>query len=175
MAKNLEIIYGTVETILGITLLARTEDGVVAVIPGDSEDIVVDLFLKSSPDAIRNDDAMIADLNELVRAFDSRDKKTSLKLSLGGTNFQKGVWAALMEIPSGTTLTYTELAKKVGAPNSIRAVASACGANQHAVLIPCHRVVRDNGKLAGYRWGVSRKQKLLEQEGVLNLQLSLFG
>ncbi len=175
MAKHLEIIYGTVETNLGMTLLARSEDGVVAVIPGDSEQSVVDLFLENWPDAVRRDEALISDLNELVRAFDSRDKKTSLLLSLGGTNFQKGVWAELLKIPSGTTLTYTELAKRVGAPKSIRAVATACGANQHAVLIPCHRVVRDNGKLAGYRWGVSRKQKLLEQEGVLNLQLSLFG
>jgi AraC family transcriptional regulator of adaptative response/methylated-DNA-[protein]-cysteine methyltransferase len=175
MAKNLEIIYGTVETNLGMTLLARSENGVVAVIPGDSEEIIVGSLLSDWPNAVRKDEALIADLNELVRTFDSRDKNTSLVLDLHGTNFQKGVWVALLEIPSGTTLTYTELAKKVGAPNSIRAVATACGANKHAVLIPCHRVVRDTGKLAGYRWGVSRKQKLLEQEGVLNLQLSLFG
>jgi len=82
-----------------------------------------------------------------------------------GTAFQQRVWQALREIPVGATATYTEIATRIGAPNAARAVAQACGANGLAVAIPCHRVVRTDGTLSGYRWGVERKRKLLEKEG----------
>jgi len=81
-----------------------------------------------------------------------------------GTEFQCGVWSALREIPAGETVSYTELARRIGAPKSVRAVAQACGANRIAVAIPCHRVVRNDGALSGYRWGVARKRALLEKE-----------
>ena len=81
-----------------------------------------------------------------------------------GTAFQRRVWEALQKIPAGTTATYTDLAKRMGSPDSVRAVASACAANPIAVAIPCHRVVRRDGGLAGYRWGVERKRALLERE-----------
>ncbi|MFX4336001.1 methylated-DNA--[protein]-cysteine S-methyltransferase, partial [Acinetobacter baumannii] len=83
---------------------------------------------------------------------------------LRGTAFQQRVWAALRAIPPGQTLSYTELAQRIGAPAAVRAVASACAANTLAVAVPCHRVVRTDGSLSGYRWGVVRKRALLDRE-----------
>ena len=87
-----------------------------------------------------------------------------MPLDIQGTAFQKRVWAALKEIPAGTTASYTDIAEKIGSPKSVRAVAQACGANHLAVAIPCHRVVRRDGSLLGYRWGVERKLQLLNKE-----------
>ena len=87
-----------------------------------------------------------------------------LPLDLRGTVFQQRVWQALSQIPLGQTMTYTEIATRIGAPRAVRAVASACAANPLAVAIPCHRVVRTDGNLAGYRWGLERKQALLDIE-----------
>jgi AraC family transcriptional regulator of adaptative response/methylated-DNA-[protein]-cysteine methyltransferase len=87
-----------------------------------------------------------------------------LPLDVRGTAFQQRVWQALREIPAGETASYTDIAKRIGAPKSVRAVAQACAANPLAVAIPCHRVVRTDGGLAGYRWGVERKRALLERE-----------
>ncbi|MBP7178464.1 MAG: methylated-DNA--[protein]-cysteine S-methyltransferase, partial [Moraxellaceae bacterium] len=81
-----------------------------------------------------------------------------------GTPFQQKVWQALLEIPAGKTSSYTDIASRMGAPKSVRAVAGACAANALAVAIPCHRVVRSDGALSGYRWGVERKRALLERE-----------
>jgi AraC family transcriptional regulator of adaptative response/methylated-DNA-[protein]-cysteine methyltransferase len=89
-----------------------------------------------------------------------------LPLDVRGTAFQHRVWQALRGIPSGTTVSYAELARRIGAPRSTRAVAQACSANAIAVAIPCHRVVRTDGGLSGYRWGIERKRALLEREGV---------
>jgi AraC family transcriptional regulator, regulatory protein of adaptative response / methylated-DNA-[protein]-cysteine methyltransferase len=88
-----------------------------------------------------------------------------LPLDVRGTAFQRRVWQALREIPAGSTTSYAELARRIGAPKSVRAVAQACAANPLAVAIPCHRVVRGDGGLSGYRWGVERKRALLEREG----------
>ena len=85
-------------------------------------------------------------------------------MDLRGTAFQERVWQALREIPAGSTASYAQIAERIGAPTSFRAVAQACGANHLAVAIPCHRVVRSNGELSGYRWGVERKRQLLERE-----------
>lgn len=87
-----------------------------------------------------------------------------LPLDIRGTAFQQRVWQALMRIPAGSTLSYTELARQLGMPRAVRAVASACAANVLAVAIPCHRVVRSDGALAGYRWGIARKAELLRRE-----------
>jgi AraC family transcriptional regulator of adaptative response/methylated-DNA-[protein]-cysteine methyltransferase len=89
-----------------------------------------------------------------------------LPLDVRGTAFQQRVWQALREIPPGATATYADIAQRIGQPNSVRAVAQACGANPLAVAIPCHRVVRRDGGLSGYRWGVERKRVLLAREGV---------
>jgi AraC family transcriptional regulator of adaptative response/methylated-DNA-[protein]-cysteine methyltransferase len=87
-----------------------------------------------------------------------------LPLDVRGTAFQERVWQALREIPAGSTASYSEIALRIGAPTSMRAVAQACGANRLAVAIPCHRVVRSDGNLSGYRWGVERKRLLLDRE-----------
>jgi AraC family transcriptional regulator of adaptative response/methylated-DNA-[protein]-cysteine methyltransferase len=87
-----------------------------------------------------------------------------LPLDVRGTAFQQRVWQALREIPAGSTATYTEIAERLGAPKAVRAVAQACASNAIAVAIPCHRVVRTDGALAGYRWGVKRKRALLDRE-----------
>jgi AraC family transcriptional regulator of adaptative response/methylated-DNA-[protein]-cysteine methyltransferase len=89
---------------------------------------------------------------------------TSLPLDTRGTAFQERVWQALREIPPGTTASYAEIAERIGLPRAVRAVAQACGKNRLAVAIPCHRVVRRDGQLSGYRWGVERKRDLLERE-----------
>jgi AraC family transcriptional regulator, regulatory protein of adaptative response / methylated-DNA-[protein]-cysteine methyltransferase len=88
----------------------------------------------------------------------------TLPLDVRGTAFQRRVWQALREIPAGTTTTYARIAQRIGAPRAVRAVAQACASNAIAVAIPCHRVVRANGALSGYRWGVRRKRALLDRE-----------
>jgi AraC family transcriptional regulator of adaptative response/methylated-DNA-[protein]-cysteine methyltransferase len=88
-----------------------------------------------------------------------------LPLDIGGTAFQQRVWQTLRSIPPGETVSYTELARRIGAPRAVRAVASACAANALAVAVPCHRVLRGDGSLSGYRWGPERKRELLEREG----------
>ena len=88
----------------------------------------------------------------------------ALPLDVRGTAFQQRVWLALREIPAGKTETYARVAEKIGSPRSVRAVAAACAANAHAVAIPCHRVVRHDGGLSGYRWGVERKRELIDRE-----------
>ena len=94
-----------------------------------------------------------------------RQPSKSISLDIRGTAFQQRVWQALREIPAGSTASYAEVAKRIGVPKSVRAVASACAANTIAVAIPCHRVVRTDGALSGYRWGVERKRTLLSREG----------
>lgn len=93
-----------------------------------------------------------------------RPDQLDLPLDIQGAVFQQRVWQALREIPYGTTLSYSELASRIGQPKAVRAVASACAANTLAVVIPCHRVVRNDGSLSGYRWGLARKQALIEKE-----------
>ena len=100
----------------------------------------------------------------VVGLVEAPDVGLSLPLDVRGTAFQERVWQALSRIPPGETANYTELARRIGAPRSVRAVAGACAANPLAVAIPCHRVVRRDGGLSGYRWGVERKRALLERE-----------
>ncbi len=92
------------------------------------------------------------------------DERTKLPLDIRGTAFQQRVWQALRAIPAGATASYTEIARRIGSPKAVRAVARACATNRLAVAIPCHRVVRHDGKVSGYRWGVERKRALLERE-----------
>ena len=106
-------------------------------------------------------DRLVARVVELVEAPGAG---LDLPLDLRGTAFQRRVWQALREIPAGGTASYTEIADRIGAPNAVRAVASACAANPLAVAVPCHRVVRSDGGLCGYRWGVERKRTLLQRE-----------
>jgi AraC family transcriptional regulator of adaptative response/methylated-DNA-[protein]-cysteine methyltransferase len=92
----------------------------------------------------------------------------NLPLHVRGTAFQERVWKALREVPAGTTVSYADIARRIGAPKSVRAVARACGANKLAVAIPCHRVVRNDGSLSGYAWGIERKRALIQREASQN-------
>ena len=103
-------------------------------------------------------------LEKIVRLIDTSAQPLGLPLDVRGTDFQKRVWSALCEIPVGTTLSYAQVAEKIGCPTAVRAIAGACAANHIAVVIPCHRVIRSDGKLSGYRWGTDRKRTLLERE-----------
>jgi AraC family transcriptional regulator, regulatory protein of adaptative response / methylated-DNA-[protein]-cysteine methyltransferase len=151
---------------LGSILVARSEFGVCAILIGDDPDrLVRDLQDKFSRAEMVGDDAgferLVATVVGLVEA---PGLGVDLPLDVRGTAFQQRVWQALREIPAGTTATYSEVAARIGAPAAVRAVAQACGANHLAVAIPCHRVVRRDGSLSGYRWGVERKRALLDRE-----------
>ena len=151
---------------LGLVLVARSEKGIAAVLLGDDRDVLYRDFERRFPGAAsREADATLAALAaEVVRCVESPAHEVNAPLDLRGTEFQRRVWRALREIPAGSTATYADIAIRIGLPKSARAVAQACGANAIAVLVPCHRVVRSDGALAGYRWGVERKRALLARE-----------
>jgi AraC family transcriptional regulator of adaptative response/methylated-DNA-[protein]-cysteine methyltransferase len=103
-------------------------------------------------------------VQQVLEFIEAPRQGLNLPLDIQGTAFQRQVWQALQTIPAGETTTYTEIAKQIGKPSAVRAVATACAANRIAVVIPCHRVLRSDGSLSGYRWGVERKAKLLQRE-----------
>lgn len=133
---------------------------------GDSPKILQTRLKADFPDAILQDnEPEFKTIVSRVLAFlDAPENECPLPLDLQGTAFQKRVWAALQTIPPGFTASYGEIARKIGNPRAARAVARACAANPVAVAVPCHRVIRGNGDLGGYRWGVERKRALLERE-----------
>jgi AraC family transcriptional regulator of adaptative response/methylated-DNA-[protein]-cysteine methyltransferase len=154
------------EASLGAVLVAATDKGVCAITLGDDPDVLVRDLQDRFPRAeFKGGDAeferMVAEVVGLVEAPGQR---LDLPLDIRGTAFQQKVWAALQAIPPGKTATYTEIARAIGQPTAVRAVAQACGANPLAVAIPCHRVVRSDGDISGYRWGVERKRKLIDRE-----------
>ncbi len=154
------------ECTLGSILVAASDRGVCAVSLGDDPDRLVRELQDRFPQAeLQGGDA---DFERLVAGAVGRvehpETEPDLPLDLRGTLFQQRVWQALREIPAGRTASYSEIAVTIGAPRSVRAVAGACAANRLAVLIPCHRVVRRDGGMGGYRWGVERKRRLLKRE-----------
>ncbi len=154
------------ESPLGPILAASSERGVCAILMGDDPDALArdlqDRFPKAELiGADRDYERVMAQVVGLIR--EPRAGLT-LPLDIRGTAFQQRVWDALRRVPAGQTTTYTELARQIGAPAAVRAVAGACAANPRAVAVPCHRVVRLDGSLAGYRWGVERKRALLARE-----------
>ncbi|HEY1100509.1 MAG TPA: bifunctional DNA-binding transcriptional regulator/O6-methylguanine-DNA methyltransferase Ada [Myxococcota bacterium] len=152
---------------LGQVLVASSSRGVCAVSLGDDPQALIDeLHARFDKATIVGADAAHDDVAATVIAVvEGRAAGSSLPLDLRGTAFQQQVWRALRDIPVGSTVSYAQLAETIGAPSSSRAVAQACGANSVAVIVPCHRVVRADGGLSGYRWGVERKRALLEREG----------
>jgi len=154
---------------LGSILVARSERGLCAIFLGDDPaPLVRDLqgrFLRAK---LMQGDGECEQLLAKVTAFieqPARGLDLPLELDLKGTAFQQRVWQALRQIPAGSTASYTDIATRIGIPKAVRAVAQACGANPLAIVVPCHRVVRSDGALSGYRWGVERKRALLEREG----------
>jgi len=158
------------ECSLGKVLVAASEKGVCAISLGDdSAALVQDLRRRFSKANLVDGDAGFEHLvAKVVRVVEEPRIGLDLPLDVRGTAFQQRVWRALREIPAGSTASYTEIARRIGAPKAVRAVAGACAANALAVAIPCHRVVRNDGSLSGYRWGAERKRRLLlkEENGV---------
>lgn len=158
--------YTLADSPFGRLLLAATERGVCAVSLGSADDALVAALQAEFPAAAlqRNDAAHRAWLEAVLANLAGQQPQVPLPLDIQATAFQQRVWAALRQIPYGATRTYAEVASAIGAPAAVRAVAHACASNPVATLIPCHRVVRSDGGLGGYRWGVERKRQLLEAE-----------
>ena len=154
------------EASLGAVLVAATNKGVCAIMLGDDPQALVRELQDRFPRAeLKGGDAEFErTVARVVGLVEAPGQRLDLPLDIRGTAFQQRVWAALRAIPPGRTATYTEVARAIGQPTAVRAVAQACGANPLAVAIPCHRVVRSDGDLSGYHWGVERKRKLLDRE-----------
>lgn len=154
------------ESSLGAVLVAGTGKGICAVLIGDEpDDLLEDLRRRFPKAALSLGDAGFVDWVRLVVGqIEEPRASVDLPLDIRGTAFQQRVWQALRAIPRGETATYSEIAAQLGLPRAVRAVAAACAANKIALLIPCHRVLRRDGDLAGYRWGVERKRALLKRE-----------
>lgn len=163
---NAEIRFAVGECSLGSILVARSERGVCAILLGDDPDALARELQDRFPRAtlIGGDPAFEDLVARVVGFIEAPRLGLDLPLDVRGTAFQQRVWQALREIPAGTTVSYRELARRIGSPAAVRAVARACATNPLAVAIPCHRVVRSDGGLAGYRWGVERKRTLLQRE-----------
>ncbi|NOJ93999.1 bifunctional DNA-binding transcriptional regulator/O6-methylguanine-DNA methyltransferase Ada [Corallococcus coralloides] len=163
---NTEIRFAIAECTLGPILVATSDRGVCAILMGDDPDALAKDLQDRFPQAtLVGGDAKFEQLVAKVVGFVEAPRVgLDLPLDVRGTAFQQRVWQALREIPAGETASYTDIAERIGSPKSVRAVAQACGANALAVVIPCHRVVRNDGALSGYRWGVERKRALLERE-----------
>lgn len=162
--KGMEIRYSIIASSLGRLLVARTGRGICAVYPGDSDRELERQLSLEFPQATRTRvGTPFPEARQVRDALDegSRDLPA---LDVAGTDFQRLVWAALARIPAGETRSYSEVATSIGHGGSARAVARACATNNVAVLVPCHRVVRSDGGMGGYRWGIERKERLLAAE-----------
>ncbi|MGD9681428.1 MAG: bifunctional DNA-binding transcriptional regulator/O6-methylguanine-DNA methyltransferase Ada [Candidatus Obscuribacterales bacterium] len=167
-AAGLDIRFAVGQTSLGAILVAMTGRGVCAILLGDDPDKLMGDLAELFPGArlLGGDESFDRYVATVVGLVEDplAGAPSDLPLDIAGTAFQEKVWQALLAIPPGTTTTYSEIARSIGAPQAVRAVASACAANKLAVAIPCHRVVRADGSLSGYRWGVERKRELLSRE-----------
>jgi AraC family transcriptional regulator, regulatory protein of adaptative response / methylated-DNA-[protein]-cysteine methyltransferase len=158
--------FTTVETGLGWALVASTERGICMTALGDERAALEAELRRRFPAALiwPADAALTAWAERIVQFITRPDAQPDLPLDIRGTAFQALVWRALQKIPPGRTRTYSEIAAALGRPSAVRAVAQACASNKLALLVPCHRVVRSDGELAGYRWGVERKRALIARE-----------
>lgn len=163
---NEEIRFAIGQTSLGALLVASSKKGVASILLGDDPDELLRDLQDRFPRArlIGADREYEALISRVVGFVENPGLGLDLPLDVRGTAFQRRVWRALQEIPVGARVSYSEIARRIGSPNSVRAVAGACAANTLAVAIPCHRVVRNDGALSGYAWGVERKRTLLDRE-----------
>ena len=160
------MVYAIAPCALGMVLVAMTSRGVHRVMLGDAEELL-ETTLRNSLHAAElvRDDAALGEISASVVALASGAALShALPLDLRGTAFQQRVWRELQRIPRGETITSAELAARIGSPKAVRAVGTACGANPVAMVVPCHRVVRADGSLGGYAWGLERKARLLRVE-----------
>jgi AraC family transcriptional regulator, regulatory protein of adaptative response / methylated-DNA-[protein]-cysteine methyltransferase len=163
---GMRIAYAIADSPLGRVLVAGTERGVCSVSLGSQDAALEALLAAEFPHAtIRRDDALIRPwLDEVLASLQGRPPLLTFPLDTAGTPFQREVWQELRAIPAGERRTYGEVAARLGKPRAARAVANACAANPVAIVIPCHRVVRGDGRIGGYRWGAERKRALLASE-----------
>lgn len=161
-----DIRFAVGECSLGSIVVAQSGRGICAILLGDDPGTLVRELQDRFPDAnlIGGDSGFERLVAKVAGFVEAPALGLDLPLDVRGTAFQQRVWQALRNIPAGSTASYTDVAKLIGSPNSVRAVAQACAANRLAVAIPCHRVVRNDGALSGYRWGIERKRALLEKE-----------
>ncbi len=159
----MDIVFAVGHCSLGEILVAQSQRGICAILLGDDAQRLVEQLQDSFPNAeLAGDDAQFARRMALVVGFvEDPALGLDLPLDIRGTAFQQRVWQALRSIPPGEAVSYTEIARRIGSPAAVRAVAGACAANILAVAIPCHRVIRRDGGLSGYRWGIERKRRLL--------------
>ncbi|WP_275015325.1 bifunctional DNA-binding transcriptional regulator/O6-methylguanine-DNA methyltransferase Ada [Klebsiella variicola] len=160
------VTWTTGDCALGRCLVAQSERGVCAVLPGDNDTALLDDLRQRFPNAElrQGTPEFRRQMAEVFAHLDDSRRPVSLPLDLQGTAFQLQVWQALRQIPAGETRSYRQVAEHIGLPRAARAVAGACAANSLAVIVPCHRVVREGGALSGYRWGTARKAQLLARE-----------
>ena len=168
--KGMEIGYAIAKSSLGKILVGATERGVSAVYLGDADSKLVEELREEYPRAeiSAGGDSFERWVKEIVQRVEGNPPRLELPLDLQATAFQRRVWQELQRIPRGTTRTYTQVARALGNAKAVRAVARACATNPVSIVVPCHRVIREDGNLAGYRWGLSRKERLLEQERAAN-------
>jgi AraC family transcriptional regulator of adaptative response/methylated-DNA-[protein]-cysteine methyltransferase len=158
--------YAFIQTALGLTAVAKSEFGIVAVLPGKSHDALSgDLQVMFAGAMLIEDETAFAETRDvIVRALAEPGSKAALALDLRGTPIEKAVWAALMDVPAGSLITYGALARRLPIRATAQEVGAACAANRIAVIVPCHRVVKADGGISGYRWGVWRKRQLINAE-----------
>jgi O-6-methylguanine DNA methyltransferase len=161
-----EIAFASGTSTLGTVMVARSARGVCAILIGaKAGELTADLAARFPENTlVTNDRKLKGDLEKVLRFIENPAAGLTLELDIHGTPFQRRVWDALCAIPSGCTVTYAALARRMGQPGSARAVANACAANAIALAIPCHRVIRSDRTFSGYRWGVERKRALLARE-----------
>jgi len=164
--RGSEIYFALGQCSLGAILVAQSRAGVCAIFLGDAPEPLLQDLQDRFPHAVLHgaDGRFEAQVARVIGMIEAPGPATDLPLDIRGTAFQLRVWQALRSIPAGSTASYTQIARLIGAPHAVRAVAGACAANPLAVAIPCHRVVRTDGALSGYRWGVERKRELLRRE-----------
>lgn len=163
---GMKLEYTIAKSSLGKVLVAATERGVSAVYLGDAESKLVTELRDEYPRAEISQASGRTQrwVREIVQRVEGKPAQEDLPLDLQATAFQRRVWQELQKIPRGSTRTYSQVAKALGSPKAVRAVARACATNPVSIVVPCHRVVREDGKLAGYRWGLNRKEQLLASE-----------
>lgn len=164
--RDASIVFAVGECSLGSLLVARSERGICSILLGGDPDMLVRSLQDQFPraDLIGGDAEFERLVSQVIGLVEAPAAAVDLPLDVRGTVFQRRVWQALRQIPPGSTASYSDIAERIGSPRAVRAVARACAQNVLAVVIPCHRVVRNDGALSGYRWGVERKRALLDRE-----------
>lgn len=168
-ATSDEVVYSIGDSALGKVLVAHSSVGICAILMGDTEkELVADLASRfPNKSLVHNGLSGSDDLGKVLRFIDRPSAGLDLQFDMRhGTAFQRRVWEVLLTVPCGSIISYSALARRIGQPEAVRAVASACAANAIALGIPCHRVLRNDGTLSGYRWGVERKRALIDREAM---------